>query len=430
MLMRTIVKGGRVWDKGCFVDCDLEITDGVVTARGLALMPKEGDRVFDVHGYAVFPGFVDVHVHLREPGFSYKETVASGSRACARGGYTTVCAMPNLNPAPDSDEHLRVQEEIIARDAVIRVLPYGTITLGQKGEGTLTDMQALADRVCGFSDDGRGVKDADTMRQAMESCKAVGSIIAAHCEDMSLIPAGGAIHDGVFAREHGIPGIPSASEWVPIQRDAALNKEIGCRYHVCHVSAKESVAIIRRAKAEGVNITCETGPHYLLMCQDDLQDLGRFKMNPPLRDSEDRAALIEGLLDGTIDMIATDHAPHSAEEKSRGLAKSAMGVVGIETAFPLLYTHLVQTGVMPLGMLVDKLTDAPRARFGLDGGICVGDRCELTVFDLDCEGKVDPADFVSMGHATPFEGWPVHAACRLTLCGDTIAYYDLKGADA
>ena len=420
--MKLLLQGGQVYDQGTFVPMDIEVTDGVVTARGASIPSTEYDRVLDVSGFHVFPGFVDVHVHLREPGFSYKETIRTGTMACARGGYTTVCAMPNLAPAPDSDEHLRAQEDLIARDAVVRVLPYVTITLGQKGEGQLTDMAALAPRVCGFSDDGRGVKEEATMRQAMENCKAADSIIAAHCEDMSLIPPGGAIHDGSFAREHGIPGIPSQSEWGPIQRDLRLVEETGCRYHVCHVSARESVALIRQAKAEGLNVTCETGPHYLLMCQDDLQDEGRFKMNPPLRDKADQQALLDGLLDGTIDMIATDHAPHSAEEKSKGLAKSAMGVVGIETAFPLLYTHLVKTGKAPLAKVVDALTAAPRARFRLDGGLNVGDRAEITVFDLNAHTVIDPKDFLSKGHATPFEGWAVDAVCQYTICGDKIAY--------
>ena len=419
--MRMLLQGGQVYDRGRLIPMDIEVTDGIVTGRGQAIS-SNADKVFGCRGLAVFPGFADVHVHLREPGFSYKETIGTGTRACARGGYTVVGAMPNLNPAPDSDEHLRVQEELIARQAVIRVLPYASITLGQKGEGEVTDMAALAPRVIGFSDDGRGVKDADTMREAMRRCKAADAILAAHCEDMRLIPAGGAIHDGAFARAHAIPGIPSESEWGPIARDVALARETGCRYHVCHVSTKESVDIIRRAKAEGVDITCETGPHYLLLCQDDLQDLGRFKMNPPLRDKEDQQALIEGLLDGTIDMIATDHAPHSAEEKSRGLAKSAMGVVGIETAFPLMYTYFVETGRMSLEALMDRMVYAPRKRFRLGGGIEMGDRAELTVFDLHANQTIDPADFLSKGKATPFEGWQVHAECRLTIWGETIAY--------
>ena len=422
--MRMLLKGGQVYDHGQLVAMDIEVTDGIVTGRGQAIS-SNFDKVYDCRGLAVFPGFADVHVHLREPGFSYKETIETGTKACARGGYTVVGAMPNLNPAPDSDEHLRVQEDLIAQQAVIRVLPYASITLGQKGEGELTDIEGLASRVMGFSDDGRGVKEAATMRAAMEKCVAADSIIAAHCEDMSLIPAGGAIHDGAFAKEHGIPGIPSESEWAPIARDVELARQTGCRYHVCHVSAKESVEIIRKAKANGVDITCETGPHYLLMCQDDLQDLGRFKMNPPLRDKEDMEALIEGILDGTIDMIATDHAPHSDEEKGRGLAKSAMGVVGIETAFPLMYTYFVETGRMTLETLIDRMVYAPRKRFHLDGGIELGDRAELTVFDLHADKVIDPADFLSKGKATPFEGWKVHAECKLTLCGETVAYENI-----
>ena len=422
--MRMLLKGGLVYEKGHLVPMDVEITDGIVTGRGQAIS-SNADQVFDCRGLAVFPGFADVHVHLREPGFSYKETIETGTKACARGGYTVVGAMPNLNPAPDSDEHLKVQEEMIAEQAVIRVLPYASITLGQKGEGELTDITGLAARVIGFSDDGRGVKEAATMKAAMLRCKAADAIIAAHCEDMSLIPAGGAIHDGAFAKEHGIPGIPSQSEWGPIARDVELIRETGCRYHVCHVSAKESVDIIRRAKAEGLDITCETGPHYLLMNQDDLQDLGRFKMNPPLRDKEDQAALIEGLLDGTIDMIATDHAPHSAEEKGRGLAKSAMGVVGIESAFPLMYSYFVEPGKMSLETLMDRMVYAPRRRFRLDGGMELGDRAEITVFDLNADKVIDPAEFLSKGKATPFEGWKVHAECKLTICGDSIAYSNL-----
>ena len=422
--MRMLLKGGLVYDQGRLVPMDIEVTDGVVTGRGLSIA-SDADMVFDCQGLAVFPGFADVHVHLREPGFSYKETIETGTRACARGGFTVVGAMPNLNPAPDSDEHLAVQERLIAEQAVIRVLPYAAITIGQKGEGELTDIAGLAHRVIGFSDDGRGVKDLLTMHKAMECCVAADSIIAAHCEDMSLIPASGAIHDGAFAREHGIPGIPSKSEWAPIARDVDLALATGCRYHVCHVSTRESVEIIRQAKAKGVDVTCETGPHYLLLCQDDLQDLGRFKMNPPLRNREDMAALVEGLLDGTIDMIATDHAPHSAEEKGKGLAKSAMGVVGIETAFPLMYTYFVETGRMSLETLMERMVYAPRKRFRLDGGIEIGDRAEITVFDLNADKTIAPADFLSKGKATPFEGWKVHAECKLTVCGDGIAYCDI-----
>ncbi len=420
--MRMLLKDGLVYDQGALVPMDLEVTQGVVTARGRSLSANGADRVISLDGLVVFPGFVDVHVHLREPGFSYKETVATGSRACARGGFTHVCAMPNLSPAPDSDEHLRLQEELIARDAVIGVTPYAAITVGQKGEGELTDMAGLAGRVAGFSDDGRGVREEATMREAMRRCRDAGSLIAAHCEDVSLIPPGGAIHAGSYAREHGIPGIPSESEWRPIERDLRLARETGCPYHVCHVSCKESVALIRQAKAEGVDVTCETGPHYLLLCQDDLQDLGRFKMNPPLRDADDRDALVEAVLDGTVDMLATDHAPHSAEEKAKGLRGSAMGVVGIETAFPLMYTYFVETGRMGLSRLIRLMAEAPRERFGFGGGLALGDRAELTAFDLRVKDKIDPADFLSLGHATPFEGWEVHARCRLTLVGETVAY--------
>ena len=425
--MRMLLKGGLVYDQGRLVPMDIEVTDGYITGRAPAIS-SHADKVFDCRGLAVFPGFADVHVHLREPGFSYKETIETGTKACARGGFTVVGAMPNLNPAPDSDEHLAMQEKMIAEQAVIHVLPYASITIGQKGEGELVDIEGLADRVIGFSDDGRGVKDADTMREAMRRCKAADSIIAAHCEDMSLIPAGGAIHDGAFSKEHGIPGIPSESEWGPIARDIELVRETGCRYHVCHVSTKESVELIRRAKAEGINITCETGPHYLLLCQDDLQDLGRFKMNPPLRDKADQEALIEGILDGTIDMIATDHAPHSAEEKSKGLAKSAMGVVGIETAFPLMYTYFVETGRMSLETLIDRMVYAPLKRFGMEhfaGGIELNDHAAITVFDLNVDKVIDPADFLSKGKATPFEGWRVHAECKLTICGENVAYENM-----
>ena len=423
--MKLLLNQMTVFRNGAADQVSVLVDNGRIISISKEAPVVSDARVIEFDHGCLFPGFVDVHVHLREPGFSYKETIRTGTMACARGGYTHVCAMPNLNPAPDSDEHLRLQEEIIARDAVIGVTPYASITLGQKGEGELTDMAALAPRVAGFSDDGRGVKAEETMRQAMIRCKAARSLIAAHCEDMSLIPSGGAIHAGAYAQEHGIPGIPSESEWRPIERDLRLAKETGCRYHVCHVSCKESVALIRQAKAEGVDVTCETGPHYLLLCQDDLQDLGRFKMNPPLRDAADRDALVQGILDGTIDMIATDHAPHSAEEKSRGLAKSAMGVVGIESAFPLMYTWFVETERMPLQQLIRLMAEAPRARFGFGGGIGLGQRAELTVFDLHARETVNPADFLSMGRATPFEGWEVHAACRLTITGENIAYNTL-----
>lgn len=364
--------------------------------------------------YVVFPGFCDVHVHFREPGFSYKETIATGSMAAARGGYTAVCAMPNLDPVPDSAGTLAVQRDIIARDAVIPVLPYGAITAGEKGE-RLADMEAMAPYVAAFSDDGRGVQSEDMMRAAMKKAKSLGKIIAAHCEDDTLLH-GGYIHDGTYARAHGHRGIPSESEWRQIERDLRLAAETGCAYHVCHISTKQSVELIRKAKAAGVDVSCETGPHYLVLDENDIQEDGRFKMNPPLRSREDREALVEGLLDGTIDMIATDHAPHSAEEKSRGLEKSAFGVVGLETAFPVLYTDLVKPGVLTLERLVELLAVEPRKRFGIP----MGD--DYTVWELDRPYTVDPADFLSKGRATPFAGRTVYGTCALTVCGGKAVY--------
>ncbi len=353
--------------------------------------------------YVVLPGFCDVHVHFREPGFSYKETIAAGSAAAARGGYTAVCAMPNLDPVPDSAVTLAAERAVIDRDAAVAVYPYGAITMGEKGE-RLADMEAMAPDVIAFSDDGRGVQSESMMRAAMEKAKSLGKIIAAHCEDNSLLH-GGYIHAGTYAAAHGHRGISSESEWRQIERDLRLAKETGCAYHVCHISTKESVALIRAAKAKGVDVTCETGPHYLVLDEGDLQEDGRFKMNPPLRSKEDREALIGGLLDGTVDMIATDHAPHSAEEKSRGLEKSAMGIVGLETAFPVLYTKLVRPGILPLEKLVALLADAPRRRFGIPAGE------EYAVWELDRPYTVDPADFLSKGRATPFAGMEVYGAC-------------------
>ena len=369
---------------------------------------------FNSPEFAVFPGFCDVHVHFREPGFSYKETIATGSRAAARGGYTDVCTMPNLNPVPDSPERLRRQQELIRRDACIHVHPYGAITVGQKGE-QLADLSGMAGSCIAFSDDGRGVQRDELMRQAMAEAKRLGKMIVAHCEVNDLL-RGGYIHDGEYARAHGHRGICSESEWVQIARDLELVKEIGCAYHVCHISTKESVAIIRKAKAEGVNVTCETGPHYLILDDSFLREDGRFKMNPPLRGKEDREALVEGLLDGTIDMIATDHAPHSAEEKSKGLEKSAFGIVGIETAFPLLYTYLVKPGILSLERLVELLTVNPRTRFGIEG------KGDFTVWDLEAVSRIDPSEFLSMGKSTPFTGWQVSGKCMATVCDGKIVY--------
>ena len=364
--------------------------------------------------YVFLPGFCDVHVHFREPGFSYKETIESGSKASARGGYTAVCTMPNLNPVPDSVENLQQQLTLIEQQAVIHVYPYGAITVGEKGE-ILADLEGMAANVIGFSDDGRGVQSDDMMRQAMERAKALGKMIVAHCEVNELL-RGGYIHDGEYAKEHGHKGICSASEYEQIARDLKLVEEIGCKYHVCHISTKESVEIIRQAKARGVDVTCETGPHYLVMDDSFLQEEGRFKMNPPLRGAKDREALVEGLLDGTIDMIATDHAPHSAEEKAKGLAGSAFGVVGIETAFPVLYTHLVKPGILTMDKLVELLAVNPRKRFEIP----LGD--DFTVWNLHKEVTVDPEEFLSKGKATPFAGWKLQSECVLTVCDGNVVY--------
>ena len=370
--------------------------------------------VFNSHQYAIFPGFCDVHVHLREPGFSYKETIATGSLASARGGYTAVCTMPNLNPVPDSVENLKLQRKLIEDTACIHVYPYGAITVGEKGE-VLADLEGMAPDVIGFSDDGRGVQSDAMMRQAMLRAKALGKMIVAHCEDNSLL-RGGYIHDGDYARTHGHRGICSESEWGQIARDLELVRETGCAYHVCHISTKESVELLRKAKAEGLDVTCETGPHYLVMDDSMLQEDGRFKMNPPLRGREDREALVQGILDGTIDMIATDHAPHSAEEKSRGLEKSAFGVVGIETAFPILYTYLVKPGILTLERIVELLCVNPRNRFGIPVG------SDFSIWDLNAEYAVDPEEFVSMGKATPFTGWKVNGKCMATVCDGRVVY--------
>ncbi|MBR4031216.1 MAG: dihydroorotase [Clostridia bacterium] len=363
----------------------------------------EGFSSFNSSEYTVFPGFCDVHVHFREPGFSYKETIATGSLAAARGGYTDVCTMPNLNPVPDSPEHLKQQLDIIERDAVIGVHPYGSITVGQKGE-QLADLEGMAKNVIAFSDDGRGVQDGGMMREAMQRARALGKMIVAHCEVNELL-RGGYIHDGEYARLHGHRGICSESEWRQIERDLKLADEVGCAYHVCHISTKESVEIIREAKKSGVDVTCETGPHYLILNDMDLREEGRFKMNPPLRSEADRLALIKGIVDGTVDMIATDHAPHSAEEKGRGLEKSSFGIVGIETAFPLMYTYMVKNSVISLEKLVELLVYNPRERFGLP----IGDG--LSVWRLDEEFTVDPAEFISKGKATPFEGVRLFGKC-------------------
>ncbi len=415
--MRKVYKNANIHGIG---KADIAVADGVVEKIAADICVCGGDVVFDLNNAVVFPGFVDAHVHFREPGFSYKETVGTGSRAAARGGFTHVCTMPNLNPVPDSAEHLGVQLDIIKKDACIGVHPFGAITVGQNG-GELSDMEAMTDGVIGFSDDGKGVQSAEMMKSAMVRAKKLGMVISAHCEDNSLLN-GGCIHDGEYARTHSIKGICSESEWRPIRRDVEIAAQTGCAYHVCHISAKESVKLIRRAKADGVNITCETAPHYLVFNDSMLCDSGRFRMNPPIRSEEDRQALIGGICDGTVDMIATDHAPHSAEEKSRGLCGSLNGVVGIETSFAALYTHLVRKGVISLDRLIELMSYAPRARFGIAGGLAAGGRAEFTAFDLDSEFTVDTDEFLSMGKSTPFDGMKLFGRCMMTVYGDEIVW--------
>lgn len=405
---------------GTFVEADLLIVGWQVVAIGRGLA-ADGAEVIDCSNRYIMPGLVDVHVHLREPGFTHKETIASGTAAAARGGYTTIFSMPNLSPAPDSVEHLRVQQEAIARTAKIKVIPYAAITQGQMGRGELVDFAALAPSVGGFSDDGRGVQEAALMREAMLAVKPTGRKIVAHCEDESLLH-GGYIHEGQYAREHGHRGISSESEWRQVERDLQLVDETGCPYHICHISTKESVELLRAAKAKGLPVSGETAPHYLLLTDADLQEEGRFKMNPPLRSREDQLALLNGLLDGTLEVIATDHAPHTAEEKGRGLEKSAMGIVGIETAFPLLYTYLVRRGVLSLEKLVELMAVNPRRLFGLEAGLAIGADADLVVMDLDTEYVINPEEFLSMGHATPFEGWRVKGRTLLTFVDGRIVY--------
>ncbi len=371
---------------------------------------------FNSPEYAVFPGFCDVHVHFREPGFSYKETIFSGSLAAAHGGYTAVCTMPNLDPVPDSKQNLKLQLDLIKQDGLIHIYPYGSITVGQKGE-TLSDMKGMAPNVIAFSDDGKGVQKDDMMRTAMRKAKQLGKLIVAHCEDNSLLN-GGYIHDGEYARENHHRGICSESEWRQIARDLKLVKETGCAYHVCHISTKESVELIRQAKKDGLNVTCETAPHYLIMDDSFLLEEGRFKMNPPLRSPEDREALIVGLQDGTIDMIATDHAPHSEEEKSKGLDGSSFGIVGIETAFPLMYTYLVKENIITIDRLMELLVTNPRKRFNIPLG------CDFSIWDLRQSYIIEPNEFQSQGKSTPFAGWRVWGKCMATVCGSKLVWLE------
>ena len=414
--MRYLLQNAQILSSGgVFRAADVLLSGGRIVSIGDRISCPADAVSIDLHKAVLFPGFVDVHVHLREPGFSYKETIRTGTLAAAHGGFAHVAAMPNLDPVPDCAAALDLQRAIIEKDALVHVHPYGAISVGEKGE-RLADLDGLAPGVIAFSDDGRGVQSESLMREAMMQCRRLGKILAAHCEDNSLLH-GGYIHDGAYARAHGHRGICSESEWGPIARDLRLAEQTGCAYHVCHVSTKESVALIRAAKRRGVDVTCETAPHYLTFTDEDLQEDGRFKMNPPLRAREDRDALIEGLLDGTIDMLVTDHAPHSREEKARGLEKSAMGVVGLETSFAASYTALVQTGILPLEKLVDLMHGAPMRRFGCGTELAEGQPADLTAFDLTKTYTVDPETFLTMGRATPFAGRALTGVCKLTMIG-------------
>lgn len=420
--MEFLIKNVKMFENGILKKSDVAVKDGVIADVSDEISPLSFSVVYDFNNFVLFPGLADVHVHLREPGFSYKETIKTGTLASAHGGYTDICSMPNLKPVPDSAEHLKQQTGIIKADAAVNVYPYASITVGQMGE-KLSDMEEMAKDAIAFSDDGRGVQSEEMMRSAMEKAKSLGKMIVAHCEDNSLLH-GGYIHDGEYARKNGHKGICSESEWGQIERDLRLAEKVGCAYHVCHISCKESVEVIRAAKARGVDVTCETAPHYLALNDGMLRNEGRFKMNPPIRSETDRLALIEGIADGTIDMIATDHAPHSKEEKSGGLKNSLNGIVGIETAFPVLYTELVKTGIISLERLIDLMSVNPCRRFKIDTEVKKGSTAKFTVFDLEEKYTIDPEEFLSMGKSTPFEGKEVYGRCIMTVCGDNIPWQD------
>ena len=420
--MSYIIKNTFVYKSGSFFLNNIFVNNGVIVDISNSDSSCFGSSADNFNNCFVFPGFTDVHVHFREPGFSYKETIKQGSRAAAHGGFTTVCTMPNLSPVPDSNEHLQTELDIIRRDACINVIPYGSITVNEEGK-VLSDMEGIYKNIVAFSDDGHGIQDAHLMQRAMENVKALGKILVAHCEVNSLLN-GGYIHDGRYAKAHDHGGICSRSEWEQIERDINLSAKTGCPYHICHISTKESVELIRQAKASGVDVTCETAPHYLTLCEDDLIEDGRFKMNPPLRSYKDKEALLEGLCDGTIDMIATDHAPHSKEEKSRGLSKSAFGVTGLEAAFPILYTKLVRNNVITLEKLIDLLHTNPNKRFKIGTSLCVGQKADLTVFDLNSEYIINTDDFYSLGKSTPFEGMSVFGKCKMTIVNGGLYKYD------
>lgn len=417
--MRTLLKGAEVYTEGGLIRRDIALSDGRIS------FDIEGsfDVVENIEGFVVIPGFVDVHVHLREPGFSYKETIATGTMAAARGGYRAVCAMPNIKPVPSDIENLEEELHIIERDAVIPVYPYGAITMDQTGRGELSRMEEMADKVIAFSDDGKGVQSGELMEEAMRRAASLGKMIVAHCEDETELRPGGCIHDGAFAREHGYVGINSASEWKQVKRDIELSEKTGVRYHVCHVSTKESVELIRQAKRRGVRVTCETGPHYLLYTDRDLKEDGSWKMNPPIREKEDRAALLEGIKDGTVDCIITDHAPHSKEEKSKGLSGSAFGIVGLETAFPVVYSRLVKTGVISFDRMIELMCVNPGDIFGIPGGrIAEGESADVAVLDLEREYDIDSSDFFSKGKSTLFDGQRVTGEVAMNFVGGKKVY--------
>lgn len=423
--MKLLLNHATVLRKGTAETLSVLVENGRIVSLTEQPPTLTDARVIELNDRHLFLGFVDVHVHLREPGFSYKETIRTGTLSAARGGFTSVCPMPNLKPVPDSLAHLREELALIERDAAIHVYPYGAISVGEKGE-TLADLHDMAPYVVAFSDDGKGVQRDTLMREAMKQAKALGKLIVAHCEDETLLN-GGYIHDGAYAKAHGHRGNPSASEWKQVERDLALVRETGCAYHVCHVSTKETVALIRAAKQEGLDVTCETAPHYLVLDDSMLQEEGRFKMNPPLRAKEDREALLAGLRDGTVDMIATDHAPHAAEEKAGGLEKSFFGIVGLETAFPVLYTELVKPGLLSLDQLLERMTTGPARRFGIGTEWKVGAPADLTVFDLNASYTIQPEDFLSLGRSTPFAGRTVFGKCLLTLSNGEIVWQDKGG---
>lgn len=427
--MRCLIKNANVYTNGAFSKLDLLVKDGIISEIKQDIPVANNCRIIDFSNKFVFPGFADVHVHLREPGFSYKETIHTGTLAAARGGYTALCSMPNLDPVPDNIENLAVQLEKIRYDAVVAVYPYGAITIGENGL-KISDLEGMADKVIGFSDDGKGVQRNKMMKEAMVRAKVLDKLIVAHCEDETLLN-GGYIHQGEYARNHSHKGIVSESEWRQVERDLELVRETGCTYHVCHVSTKETVELIRRAKAEGLDVSCETAPHYLLLHDMLLYDEGRFKMNPPVRSYEDMLALVEGICDGTVDMIATDHAPHSEKEKSGGLKGSLNGITGLECAFPVLYTELVKTGKITLETLIEKLSLSPKKRFGLpaEDGIREGGRADLTAWDLEAEYKIDSSKFLSMGKSTPFDGHQVHGKCLFTMVEGRTVWEDQESIE-